>query len=129
MNNPISRLIWKWKDRKRRGKPYLLPLEDLIKLSESRMKVKPTCTQCGTEMTFRHSDLVVHVTPVRDDVMYKCTNCFHTIHFGNPLTREEALEEIRLRGNSRFLSRPTKRPDERDLEVIQERLRKLGYIE
>ena len=121
--------IRKWyRDWQNKGTPYLLSLEELIARAESRMKLIPSCPYCQNEMKFRHSVIVVDVFPIRDDVGYKCIKCFHTAHFGNPMTREDALEEIRLRG-SKYLTRPTYRTDERDLEIVKERLRKLGYIE
>lgn len=126
----LLRKVKRWRqDRKRKGGPYLIPLEELIAKCEARMKVKPKCPQCESLMYFRHSSIVYKVFPIRDDTTYKCIKCFHTIHFGNPMTREDALEEVRLRGGSKYLSRPTMRNDERDNEIIKDRLRKLGYIE
>lgn len=124
-----QKVIRRYRDKKFRGTPYKLPLEELIARTVDRCIVKkPTCPHCNTLMSFRHSVIVVDVFPIRDDIAFKCTHCFHTCHFGIPMTREAALEEIRLRG-SPFLTRPTIRSDERDMEIVKERLRRLGYIE
>lgn len=67
-------------------------------------------------------------SPIRDDQMWKCPVCFAGQGFGVPITREEAMEEIRLRG-SRYLARPTIRTDEAMREDVKQRLRKLGYLD
>lgn len=79
-------------------------------------------------MAFRHSKIVVGLGPVRDDMGFKCTWCFHTAHFGIPITEAEAREAIELRGGP-VLTRPSERPDEDGDEMVKERLRRLGYIE
>lgn len=125
----VLKLIRKYRDMKSRGSPYKLPLQELIDRSVARCVIqKPVCPHCGNPMEFRHSKIVVEVFPVRNDIGYKCTNCYHTCHFGIPMTQEDALKEIDLRG-SPYLTRPTYRSDERDMEIVKERLRKLGYIE
>ncbi len=112
-----------------------LPLNTLIQLAELRWTeandsemIKPSCPYCQNPMMFRHSKLVVDVGPVRDDQGWKCTHCFHTAHFGIPMTREAAVDEINLRGGQ-TLMRPSDRPDEDGDEMVKARLRRLGYIE
>lgn len=112
-------------------RPYRISLKVLIRLCEIRKKDRegvPICPYCDTEMMFRHSKIVTTVGPVRDDQVWKCTSCYHTAHFGIPMTRVKALDEIQLRG-SPTLMRPSERPDEDGLKVVTERLRRLGYIE
>ena len=116
---------------------YKVPLLDLIQRAEVRFERvtkgviefrRPVCPYCDRRMMFRHSEIVVGRGPVRDDQVWKCTRCYHTAHFGLPITRGEALEEIDLRGGP-TLMRPSRRSDEDGLEVVTERLRRLGYIE
>lgn len=113
--------------------PYQLPLSELIFRAENRQKLatgkmRTLCPFCETRMMFRHSKIVTTVGPVRDDQAWKCNRCFHTAHFGIPMTRELALAEIEVRGNP-TLMRPSERPDEDGDEMVKERLRRLGYIE
>jgi len=136
----MYRIIKWFKERRNRGKPYKIPLEELIYRATKR-KTEATgfnkifCPQCflqrnvKAEMEFRTSNIVINVTPIRDDQAYKCMWCYYTVHHGIPITRKDALEEIELRGESSYLMRPTIRPDERDMEVVKKRLRDLGYIE
>lgn len=132
-------LRW-FRERKNRGKEYLIPLEELIHRAEKRYTEatgynKVFCPQCflqrnvKTPMDFRTSKIVIDVIPIRDDQAYKCIWCYKTVHHGIPITRKDALEEIKLRGGSPYLMKPTYRPDERDMKVVKERLEKLGYIE
>lgn len=115
-------------------RPYLLPLKTLIQETELRfmegtgMKTLPRCPFCEKLMMFRHSKIVTSVGPVRDDMVFKCVSCFHTAHFGIPMTREDALTSINVRGGP-TLMRPSERPDEDGLDVVTERLRRLGYLE
>lgn len=112
---------------------YKVPLEDLINRARARYEKAthrefPKCPYCDSLMMFRHSTVVVDIGPVRDDMGFKCPRCFHTAHFGIPITRAEALEEIDLRGGP-TLTRPSIRPDEDGLDIVKVRLRRLGYIE
>jgi hypothetical protein len=114
-------------------RPYQIELSELILRARKRWKNAtamryPECPYCEAPMLFRHSKIVITVGPVRDDQGWKCLSCFHTAHFGIPMTREDALTEIDLRG-SPTLMRPSERPDEDGLDVVTERLRRLGYIE
>jgi hypothetical protein len=102
-----------------------LPLKELIARSEKRMRIKPVCPHCNTEMKFRASQ-VVEGNVSRDDIAYKCPNCFHTAHFGIPITGEEVRNEIDLRGSHQLL-RPTAFKLDED-EEIKKRLRDLGYL-
>ena len=131
-------LVW-GRDRMRgtQYSEYKVPLHTLIHRAEMRfVRFNGTYPLCpmdfakGTEvaMDFRHSEVVVGRGPVRADQTWKCTNCFHTAHFGLPITESEALEEIDLRGGP-TLMRPSRRPDEDGLDVVTERLRRLGYVE
>ena len=127
------------------GEDYKIPLNELIRRSITRFNEKtgnlfPFCPQCyvqacrygkkdhNTIMNFRRSKISLAV-PVRDDMFFKCPSCFHTVHFGIPLSREEAEKEIELRGNNPWILSPTYRFDERDKKEILERLERLGYIE
>jgi hypothetical protein len=133
--------IIRWiRERKNRGSDYLLALERLIERAEERYTEATgykivMCPQCfmqrgvKTRMEFRTSKIVIDVIPIRDDQAYKCTWCYHTVHHGIPITKTDALIEINMRGGSPYLMKPTYRPDERDMDVVKERLRKLGYIE
>ena len=114
-------------------RPYTLPLSTLIFRAENRHRLAlgiafTKCPYCGSHMMFRHSKIVTTIGPVRDDQAWKCTRCYHTAHFGIPMTRELALAEIEVRGNP-TLMRPSERPDEDGLDIVNERLRRLGYIE
>ncbi|MBA7490153.1 hypothetical protein ES702_00688 [subsurface metagenome] len=136
----MHRILKKILESRQRGSDYLIPLEELIYRAIKRM-IEATgynklfCPQCylnrsvKTPMEFRTSKIVIDVIPIRDDQAYKCIWCYHTTHHGIPITRKDALEEIKLRGNSPWLMKPTYRPDERDMMVVKKRLRKLGYIE
>jgi len=126
----ITRL-WKWVRNKIYSlevTPYLISFEELVKRAEDRMMIIPVCPYCDIVMEFRNSNIVIGAGPIRDDQTYKCTKCFHKLNWGLPMTKLDAEEEKRLRGGS-YLLRPTLRLDERDLDVIKERLRRLGYIE
>ena len=110
-------------------------LNVLIDRATKRMKIIPVCHHDGTTMMFRRSSIdgggiggSSKGTPIRDDQTWKCPTCYHTEHFGIPMTRQEALEEIKLR-KGRFILFPTLRQDERDRQDIKERLRRLGYID
>lgn len=115
-------------------KPYNAPLDILIKRSLSRMIVKPICPFCNRFMKFRFSRIsggginLPIGSPIRDDIGFKCIHCFHTCHFGIPITRKLALEEIKLR-NGNFINRPSKRTDETYKKEVRERLKALGYID
>ena len=114
-------------------RPYQLPLSKLIWRCENRHHLstgrsETLCPYCESAMMFRHSKIVTTIGPVRDDQAWKCPQCFHTAHFGIPLTREVALKEIEVRGNP-TLMRPSERPDEDGDAIVTERLRRLGYIE
>lgn len=134
----VKIVTW-FKERQNEGTGYVIPLKDLIIRAENRFKFatnydQPYCPQCMAQdetrvpMMFRHSKIVVGV-PNRDDQGWKCPVCYTTVHHGIPITREAALDEIKLRGNAAYLMRPSFRPDERDNEIVKERLRRLGYIE
>lgn len=103
-------------------------LRMLIERSISRMKIQPNCPYCGSEMMFRNSSIVGTAGPIRDDIGMKCPNCFHTAHFGVPISRQEYEEEIKLRGGQ-WLLRPTYRLDERSRTDVKERLKALGYLD
>jgi hypothetical protein len=129
--------LYRWAVRKVKASEYSdykLPLDELITRAErtfkrvSHLSGLPKCPYCDSLMMFRHSSIVVFAGPVRDDMGFKCPWCYHTAHFGIPITREEALEEMDLRGGP-TLTRPSIRPDEDGLEIVEERLRRLGYIE
>ncbi len=136
----LVRKILVWGRDKMRGtqySEYSVPLEELIHRAEARFirfnGAFPLCPMDHAKgadymMDFRHSEVVVGRGPVRDDQTWKCTFCFHTAHFGLPITREEALEDMDLRGGP-TLMRPSRRPDEDGLDVVTERLRRLGYVE
>ena len=132
---PFVRLV-RWIIRKAKAsetRPYQIELAELILRAEKRFRERamrdlPRCPYCGFLMMFRHSKIVTTVGPVRDYQAWKCRVCFHTAHFGIPMTLDEALAEIELRG-SPTLMRPSERPDEDGLDVVTERLRRLGYIE
>jgi len=108
------------------GAPYA-KLDFLIERCINRMKVKPKCPYCGTVIMFRRSVITKDV-PIRDDQTWKCSNCFHTAHFGVPITKQEYEEEFRLR-NGRYLLTPTYRQDEKHRQDVLERLKQLGYLE
>lgn len=101
------------------------------------MQIKPKCPHCGHLMEFRHSEVhgggiareVSKGCPIRDDQIWKCLNCFHTAHFGIPLTKKQASEELALRGGSPFLLRPSERQDEVGRKEVMKRLKELGYID
>lgn len=99
----------------------------LVKRAENRMKLKPKCPFCGSVMRFRRSH-VVKAVPYRDDQVWKCTVCFHTSHFGLPISRETYVEEVKLR-HGEYLLTPTYRRDERVRKEVLKRLRELGYFE
>lgn len=107
-------------------------LDVLIQRCEDRKRQYhglPKCPYCGTQMMFRHSALAGGSgAPIRDDQGWKCVACFHTAHFGIPLTRDEYEDEYQLRGG-RFLTRPTYRLDERGRDEVMKRLRALGYLD
>lgn len=114
-------------------RPYQLPLSELIFRAENRHALATgrsftPCPYCEKHMMFRHSKIVTTVGPVRDDQAWKCPLCYHTAHFGIPMTLFLALAEIEVRGNP-TLMRPSERPDEDGDEIVKERLRRLGYIE
>lgn len=134
MKNKIVRWIQKTvrnasiKETKR-----LCALGDLVKLSMSRMKYNPVlCPLCRVNnevsiMVFRRSNIVCEPNvPIRDDVALKCVTCNHTLHVGNPLTRQQAEHEIYLRG-SPYLLVPTYSLLERKDPDIKKRLEALGY--
>lgn len=113
---------------KETGRPYK-NLASLIERSMSRLKINARCPYCGTEMMFRTSHLVGPGNqPARDDIGLKCPYCFHTAHFGVPITKKEYEEELRLRGGA-YLLHPAYRLDERRREDVKRRLRALGYLE
>ncbi|MHC4573384.1 MAG: hypothetical protein ACYS76_04520 [Planctomycetota bacterium] len=127
----------RWATRKVKAseyQAYKLPLPELIARTEARfidnsgLGELPKCPYSGHVMALRHSKIVVGLGPVRDDMGFKCVWCYHTAHFGIPITRAEALEAIDLRGGP-TLTRPSERPDEDGDEAVKERLRKLGYVE
>ena len=128
--------LMRWAVRKVKeseSRPYQLPLSELIFRAVNRHRLATgrsftVCPYCEKHMMFRHSKIVTTVGPVRDDQAWKCPRCFHTAHFGIPMTRELALAEIEARGNP-TLMRPSERPDEDGDEIVKERLRRLGYIE
>lgn len=133
----IFRILKDWRNR---GKPYKVPLEELIHRATKRYTNATGykivyCPQCFIErgfkvsMEFRTSKIVIDVVPIRDDQAYKCTYCYRTVHHGLPITKLDALEEIKLRGGSPYLMKPTYRPDERGMDAVKKRLRDLGYIE
>jgi len=111
-------------------------LDYLIQRAKERMRIKPVCPFCSNEILFRHStiaggNLIPRTpkgSPIRDDQYWKCPNCFHTSHFGLPMSRRDALIEMKLRGGSDLLY-PTCRSDEREREDVKKRLRALGYLD
>lgn len=123
----LNRLYLKylgWRRRILYSQPYE-KIELLVNRCVERMKLKPLCPFCGSEMKFRFS-VIVGEYPIRDDQTWKCKNCFHTAHFGVPLTRKEFDEEFKLRKGT-YLLKPDWRPDERRKEIV-DRLRALGYL-
>ena len=133
-----SRITKYFREKERKGKGYKIPLEDLIYRAIKRYRENtgfdyPICPQCflnrnlKVAMEFRHSNVVIGV-PTRDDQVFKCVYCYHTLHHGIPITNKDALEEIDLRGGSSYLMRPTYRVDEREDEAVLKRLMDLGYI-
>lgn len=120
---------------------YQIPLPELIRRAEARNKDRrmgpypPICPHCKGSMMLRGSVIAgggfagaPRGSPIRDDQQWKCPKCFHTCHFGIPISREEAEEEVRLRGGT-IISRPTFRRDEGARKEVRERLRALGYID
>lgn len=108
----------------------------LLRRARNRMKIKPVCPFCPTEMRLRGSiirgggyDNTPSGSPIRDDQNWKCTNCFHTAIFGLPLTREQARQEVKLRGGSVVLCWPHVRLSESHRKDVRERLRALGYLD
>ncbi len=124
------RLLMLGVDARELGNGYHAGLDSLAILVEravSRMKIKPRYPYCGTPVLFRFSHLAGG-HPVRDDQAWKCPNCFHTTHFGIPMTREEYEREKRLRGGE-YLLEPDYREDEKYMAQVRRRLRELGYLE
>ena len=108
---------------------YLIPVEDLIKRSERRLKINPLCPYCGSAMKFRYSNIFVRRGyPVRDDIVVKCRSCLHTAHFGIPISLAEAKEEIKQRGNQAFLLHPSLGQD-KDKAEVRKKLLELGYFD
>jgi hypothetical protein len=113
-----------------------ISLKELIFRAESRLKLiseSVYCPMCFLDtgervpMMFRTSH-VVDGSPCRDDQAYKCRKCFHTVHFGIPITRELVLEEIDLRGSHQILQPSAFKLPKTDPE-IEERLKALGYLD
>jgi len=102
-------------------------LDMLIQRAEERMKIKPICPYCGAKMKFRFSHIVGKF-PIRDDQTWKCPRCFHTAHFGIPMTRKEYEEEFKLR-RGEYLLKPDYREDEKYRKDVLKRLKELGYLE
>lgn len=119
----------------RYNRPYPYDIDFYIMRVERRLlsirrMFFPLCPFCDTTMQVRYSNIVViKGCPVRDDVHVKCVKCFYTAHFGLPITKREALEEIRLRGGNTRVLRPTYNIEERSREDIKKKLIELGYIE
>ena len=120
--------------------PYA-DLDRLIRRAEERYQrisrgvFPPICSHCDHAMELRHSNIAGGGfsgcpvgSPIRDDQGYKCTNCYHTCHFGLPISKREAQQEIRLRGGTK-ISRPSQRRDEAGREDIKKRLKELGYFD
>jgi len=113
--------------RKQVSGPIYEHLELLIDRAVQRMKVMPQCPYCENTMFFRDSRIWAGF-PYRDDQSYKCTFCFHTCHFGIPITKKEFETELKLRG-SPYLLRPDFNPSERTNKETIKRLKALGYLE
>lgn len=107
---------------------YAVSVHVLIKRAENRMVLKytPNCPFCTHEMMFRFSH-IVPIIPIRDDQVWKCPCCYHTTHFGIPMTKEAYQEEFNLR-RGQYLMNPTARLSERKDQEVIERLRALGYL-
>ena len=109
-------------------------LKVLIDRAMKRMKITPICHYDGTTMMLRRSSIdgggigSPKGTPIRDDQTWKCPTCYHTEHFGIPMTRQDALKEVKLR-NGRFLLMPILNPNERHKKDVRERLKQLGYLD
>ena len=102
-------------------------IELIYSRSMDRVKKIPVyCPFCNSEMKFRHSN--IYFPPYRDDITFKCPKCFHTAHFGIPITKKVYESEYKLRQGNYFM-RPTYNRAERSKEIIKERLKDLGYLE
>lgn len=99
--------------------------EMLIVKALSRMKVKPFCPHCNSEMMFRHS--TIGKRPFRDDIFFKCPKCFFICGFGVPLTKKEYERDYHLR-NGKALMRPDFSLSEYENAQILRRLKALGYL-
>jgi len=73
-------------------------------------------------MFFRWSRL--SYPPYRDDVVFKCVNCFHTLHRGYPITKEQYEVEVNLRQGRTFMP-PT---FETRRKKIRHKVEELSYI-
>jgi len=133
-NIPLVRKILAAFERPKQG--YLMKnLDYLIRRSIKRMKIVPSCPFGHGKMTFRASKL--NTSPMRDDIVYKCTKCWYLAFFGVPMTPNEYKKEIQLRGGMTTLLHPSwnlptinlrEQYSEEDKKIIVESLKKLGYI-
>jgi len=111
------------------GKPKV-SVDILIQRCIDLMRVDPVCPYCDTPMQFRESNLAGR-NPVRNDIAYKCPNCFHTAHFGIPITSKQFAKELDLRQGVYLMTHdvPFGVFSREDRKKILERLEALGYLE
>ena len=115
---------------------YYDNLNLLIIRAKNRMKHDTLyCPFCNHELQFRMSKLQGGGmgqspvgSPIHDDQLWKCPNCFYAARFGIPMTKEEAINELKVRKGI-YLCVPLLRKDETTRQDIRKRLKALGYID